>query len=594
MVLYKTYIKSAEQEGYGSFMVKKLKVRTKLLVPIFVIAFIGMLACLLGNENLKRVQKASIEISGECLQNIQNVDSMAEEFVTLQKLMLQHCLADDAGKETIEASMDSSKTQVEALRESLKDGLREADEAEIYQNFQTELDDYLDNYEMAISMSKSGNYEGAIRMTNGDLTTMSDDLFQLLDELGELNEQKVNDAIAIQNTQYEDSRNGTIVMFAIIAVFFVITAFSCDVWVVRPLTRAKRQLEQIITGIQEEHGELTKRLTVNSQDEIGQLTSGINLFIQTLQYVMEKMVHNTKDMNLVVENVVRNVENANGSSCDISAAMQQLSATMEEVTATVGDVSGSVQLIEEDVKGFLGSSEDLNLYAQSMRERATKLEEKSIENKSYTDRMVHEIVGNLQQAMESSQSVTKVNELTEEILTISNQTNLLALNASIEAARAGEAGRGFAVVADQIRMLAESTREAVNRIQNINAMVVTAVESLIHDSESLVNCIEETILPDYQFFVESGNQYHDDSNYISDRMKVFTQKSERLDGRMEEIGTAVRNIAGVIEESAKGVATAAGSTTDLVSEIHSIDNEMMKNQQISGNLKIETDKFITK
>lgn len=581
------------EKGRMDHFVKRLKVRTKILVPIFFIAVIGVLSCVLGNLNLKRVQEASNQISGECLQNIMNVDSLSEEFVTLQKLMLQHCLADNTGKDSIETSMKTSRQNIVQQCKNLEQGLQDENEIKVYQDFQNELKDYVDNYDMSISMSKSGNYEGAIRMTNGKLTTMSDDMFKLLDKLGKLNEDKVNNAIKTQKIQYNSSRNMTFIMLTVIVVLSVITVLGCNFFVVRPLIKAKQQLEQLVKSIQEERGDLTSRLAVASEDEIGELTAGINLFIQTLQHVMEGIISNTKNINHVVENVVGNVENANESASDISETLQHLSATMEEVSKTVGNVSESVGLIEIDVEEFLNSSEHLNVYAQDMREHALELEDKSKKNKQYTDQMVHEIVVDLQQAIESSRSVSQVNELTEEILSISTQTNLLALNASIEAARAGEAGKGFAVVANEIRLLAESTRETVNRIQMINAMVVTAVESLIHNSDSLVNCMKDTILPDYEFFVMFGNKYFDDSNYISEKMKLFASNSEGLNHKMQQVGNAVRSIKDIIEENTMGITTAAESTTSLVADIHSIDNEMMINQQISGNLKSKTDKFLT-
>ena len=121
--------------------------------------------------------------------------------------------------------------------------------------------------------------------------------------------------------------------------------------------------------------------------------------------------------------------------------------------------------------------------------------------------MIAGIIESLKSAIEESTSVRHVNELTEEILSVSSQTNLLALNASIEAARAGEAGKGFAVVADEIRKLADSTRETANNIQSINAQVTDAVEKLSDSANQLVTYIDDTIMPDYDSFVKTGEQY---------------------------------------------------------------------------------------
>lgn len=572
---------------------KHVRVRTKLLVPILIIALLGILACVLGETNLRRVQNASSQISGECLDNIQYVDAFSNEFLTLQKLMLQHCLSSDAGKGTIESSMKKSREEIATLSDSLKKSLSDKDEIDAYQKFESKLAPYLENYDMAISMSKSGNTQGAIKTADGSLTTQSDSMMKILNELSDLNEQKVNEAIAVQKTLYDNSRKITIAMLVLITLLFFTIAIACDRWIVRPLLLAEKQLKQIIKGIEEEKGDLTKTLTVCARDEIGRLTGGINQFIATLQKVMKSITKSTEDMNGVVDHVVQNLDGANGSACDISAVMEELSATMEEISDSVGSIVEHTQFTETDVNELLESTKELNSYVQNMRERANQLEDKSQENKSYTNQRVDGIVNSLQEAIESSRTVSQVNELATEILSISNQTNLLALNASIEAARAGEAGKGFAVVADEIRKLAESTRETVGRIQIMNGMVVTAVETLNQNSEDLVSCIRDTILPDYEFFVEAGRRYYKDSDYIGEQMEHFAKKSEGLNQHMGRIGDDIRSIESVINESAKGVATAAESTSSLVSEIHNIDNEMTNNQKIAGGLKSETDRFVT-
>lgn len=147
----------------------------------------------------------------------------------------------------------------------------------------------------------------------------------------------------------------------------------------------------------------------------------------------------------------------------------------------------------------------MNDYASTMQERAEELKQKAVNNQENTSRMIAGIIESLKSAIEESTSVRHVNELTEEILSVSSQTNLLALNASIEAARAGEAGKGFAVVADEIRKLADSTRETANNIQSINAQVTDAVEKLSDSANQLVTYIDDTIMPDYDSFVKQAS-----------------------------------------------------------------------------------------
>lgn len=592
---YKNKKKLHKQNPKEQHMKKNMKnsVRSKILIPIFGLALLGIIACFIGIVNLGRVQDSSSKISDTYMVNIMDLDMLSQEFVTLQKMMLQHCLAEEEGQETIETSMEKSKKNIANYSQELEKSLLDTKAKETYESFKKKLTLYLDNYEMSISMSKSGNNEGAIRMTNGDLTTMSDEMCEILTDLRNQSEKNVEDGVGAQKARYYVSVVSTVIMLIIIAVILVLSVIVCNRTIVSPLVSAQKQLRKVVDGIKKEKGDLTVRLNVKSEDEIGQLADGINIFIGTLQRVMENIITNTQKMNKVVDNVVASSGNVNENLCDISATMEELSATMEEVRSSAGNMLGATGEIQSDVNEMAGTSETLNTYSGEMRQRATQLEENSVKNKDDADVMIRDIVDKLEGAIENSKNVSQVNALTEQILKISSKTNLLALNASIEAARAGEAGRGFSVVADEIRQLAESTKSTVTEIQSINGMVVESVNQLANNSDDMVEYINKRILPDYESFVEASRQYQTDANYVSDKMNGFFTKSEKLKNEMDKISKSMGNISQVVEESSKGVTNVAESASELVDEMGSVNQEMMVNQEITANLKGETDKFTT-
>ena len=109
------------------------------------------------------------------------------------------------------------------------------------------------------------------------------------------------------------------------------------------------------------------------------------------------------------------------------------------------------------------------------------------------------------------------------------------MNASIEAARAGDAGKGFAVVAEEIRQLADSSRQTANRIQEINGIVTNAVHNLSGNANNLVDYLNESILPEFKNFVDSGVQYRENATYIESVMNEFTEKTDALKNAMDEL-----------------------------------------------------------
>lgn len=264
--------------------------------------------------------------------------------------------------------------------------------------------------------------------------------------------------------------------------------------------------------------------------------------------------------------------------------MEEISSTTTSVNAEVSDVGSQVSSIAEE-------TESMNSYAGEMESRAQELEQVAQQSKDSTVEVISGIISALEQAIADSKSVSKVNDLTDEILNVSSQTNLLALNASIEAARAGEAGKGFAVVADEIRTLADSTRQTAGNIQEINLMVVHAVDALVDNAHAIVNYVNETVLPDYDMFVKTGKQYRDDASYINDTMNSFQGHTNHLLQIMQQISEAVAGITKAIEESALGVTNATENTSTLVNNIEIVNQEMDTNQRISLQLKQEADRF---
>ena len=227
-----------------------------------------------------------------------------------------------------------------------------------------------------------------------------------------------------------------------------------------------------------------------------------------------------------------------------------------------------------------------------MPRRAEALENTATENMNNTSRVIGEITEEMNLALENSKSVEKVAQLTDDILSISSQTNLLALNASIEAARAGEAGKGFAVVADEIRQLADSSRETANNIQTINEQVIDAVQGLVKSSEKIITYINESVLPDYQSFVEGGQQYSTDANHIDTTMDECSNMAGEIQATMAKITDAIEGINRAVEESANGVTDAAVSIDSLVQSISTVSGQMEENSAVAKNLKEESSSFV--
>ena len=358
-----------------------------------------------------------------------------------------------------------------------------------------------------------------------------------------------------------------------------------------PAKNASGHLNSIIEKIENNEGDLTERIQIKSQDEVGQLVNGVNSFIAQLQGIMVKIRKEAATMNEQAATITSGINESNESASSISATMQQLSASMEEVAATLDEITTGVQEILDASNNMSQMAESGKEYVESIKERAIGVRGDAETSKATTTEMITGIRGLLEIAIENSRSVQKINELTNDILGISSQTNLLALNASIEAARAGEAGRGFAVVADEIRDLAERSKDTANNIQSISGQVTSAVEDLAKNANDMITFIDETVLGDYDKFVGTANTYHEDADHMDEILQTFYRDAQKLADTMAQMAEGIDGINIAVDESAQGVTSAAQSTGQLVEALITIKTEADANREISEDLQGEVRRF---
>ena len=307
-------------------------------------------------------------------------------------------------------------------------------------------------------------------------------------------------------------------------------------------------------------GDLTRRVKERTRDEAGQLVVGINKFIDMLQVIIKQIKTQSTSMMENVQIVNEQVKTADDNITDVSAAMQELAMSMSEIAKVADDINQKTEEVAQSVVEIAAEASRGSDMAQEVQSRADDLKRQGIERKHGTGTMAEDIRLVLQKALEKSQDVKKINELTSDILDISSQTNLLALNASIEAARAGEAGKGFAVVADEIRLLADSSRETANKIQEISGQVTGSVNDLAENANKMIDFIMEVVLPDYDTLVDTGAKYSADATNFENILRDFAANAEMLNGTMENVKELINNISITISECSDGIYNTSGNS----------------------------------
>ena len=584
-----------EQENHNTAIKSRPRLSIKLLtlIPIFVLSFVCIISNIVAVHNIRSVNRTASTIADDYMTGIFDLSNIQRETQRLHSMALSHIIATDL--DTMVELVDSIRAE-EVLLDNMLLEYGAAISPENAQSYEKLLSEY-ENLKYAIvtlfGYSAAGRNQAAFELANGEITQYSENI---QDAISVLNNNAQNDSdlarAALGKTYLRALLlNGTIMVISIFALLIALTVVLRRV--VRPIAYAKNEINAIIAGLDQGHGDLTQRITIRSSDEIADLSRGINTFIDKLQEILKMIIENTHNMENVVSGVQRSVQNSNDSASDLSAVTQQLASTMSEVGTSAGIINQNAAAIRTEVEEIALKSTSINSYTKQMCSNADQMESRARTYMEETGSQVSRILQVLNSAIEDSRSVDKVNSLTNDILSISGQTDLLALNASIEAARAGAAGRGFMVVAEEIRILAEDSKAAAGRIRDINQVVTDAVHNLIKNADNLVSFLNESILPELGNFVQSGVQYRENAAYIENVMNEFTDKTDRLKLTMDEIASSISSITQAIDEGAHGVNGAAQSTQLLVRDMESISDQMQENQRIADTLETGTSIFET-
>lgn len=289
----------------------------------------------------------------------------------------------------------------------------------------------------------------------------------------------------------------------------------------KPLAR----LQVVVAGLSQGNGDLTQRLDIESQDEIGRISHSINLFIERLQQMFIEVADSSKGIDHAVANLGAQ------SSSNLSTLNQHTQETEQAITA-IEEMSATASAIAQSADEAAKLTDRTNRYAEESKQSVTGA--------------VHSVNDLVTQVVSMSDTITRMSDDTKQINSvlqvigdIAEQTNLLALNAAIEAARAGEQGRGFAVVADEVRALAARTQQSTAQINEMLAKLKSTTENVVNEMGSTRTRCEETA---------------ERTNHVMDTLNVVTDSVAEINNLNTLVATSAMEQRQVTDEVSKNMA----------------------------------------
>jgi len=324
------------------------------------------------------------------------------------------------------------------------------------------------------------------------------------------------------------------------------------------------------------------------KDEIGQMTSSTDQFVEKLKAVIGNTKASVEGMNGIAEQLKELAIQSNEAAESVGEAVNEISAgsvsqanDMETAAVEVGNLGDAVDKIREDIEVLLQIAEATK---DAEKESNSALQDLIISNNKTTT-SVHEIAD---QISETNNASIRIGEAAKLITEIASQTNLLSLNASIEAARAGEAGRGFAVVASEIQALSDQSNSAANTIQRI-------IDELTNGSKKSLEKMNETLMlveeqqKKLRTTQESSEIVSDNVDRISESVKDIDKSTETCASVKETVNSIVMNLSAISEENAASAEMTNAAMQELGVNIGIISNSAEELSSMSDELSGEMD-----
>ncbi len=587
---------SGTKNKSGKNSKKKSSIAVLLIILLFVLVAVATVSNIGNITSITKLANNLEKVSGQSVKNLTLIKETEKSIQEVQKnfyiYTTEGITADNMaiakeGMENAKTSISDSLSQMQSLGWEEEVNLLNENLELVYNAFDTIM--ALTDKQGAVNDSTAVSI-----VKNRQLNTIKYNIEAMEESLSDLSSRcdaELAEATEQANKLSVTARNNATILVLITLIAGALGILFAVFRIAIPMNRVSKQLRAIVDKIKSGKADLSEKVSYSRIDEIGEMVNGFNSFIDVLNDLITKIKNSALKIQDAAEVVEGGVRNTGDKIADTSATMEELSASMSSAKDAVERIKDSLSQIALQINAIGDKTGEGLGYSDGISRRADGMKSKAVESSNAAKSAVSAFSEKLENAIGQSKQVSRINELTQDILTIANQTNLLALNASIEAARAGEFGRGFAVVAEEIRQLADKSKETAGGIQDISDAVTKSVEDLSVNAGNMLSFVNEDVLNAYKDMVDNGVTYNEDAIWMKEMMSGLQEATSELSKAANEINEAAAAVFTAVSESSLGIDNAADYTSDISSHMSEINESVDENMKVAGMLKEEVAGF---
>ena len=525
-----------------------MSIRSLSIAPRAGLGFgvLGLMVFALGAFALLQManmRQQSEQVESNWLPSVMAVGEISQDLLRIRALTLRLLINRDP----------QSLTQNEQKLTDLKNGLHQAQtlyealivlpqERALFDRFKAQEQQYLQRQEQVMGFSTANQLDEAIKVVNGEMNQLADEMAKTLYELVSLNKANANLAASQSQSVFSQSRSWVIGMIALAALVTI----GLAVWLTRSIVLPLAQSLKVAQGVAS--GDLTAQISVSGKDEPARLQQALKDMQENLRDTIRQIAESSnqlasasEELSCVTEDATRGLSQQNHEIEQAATAVNQMTAAVEEVASNA--VATSQASRESDVIAQQGR-EQVQQTVLSIEALAT------------------DVTDNVTQVEDLAQKVYGISKVLDVIRSIAEQTNLLALNAAIEAARAGDAGRGFAVVADEVRALAHRTQQSTREIEQMISGIQQGTDQAVSSMQQSNTRARSTL----DIAKSAGSALEAIASaftLINERNLVIASASEQQAAVAREVDRNLMNIRDLAHQTSAGANQTSAASQEL-------------------------------